>query len=112
MDFSRRPDGTTPVPQITAVSACGHTKWWLAPLSISRKTNPLHVSALTAYEMHTKKKDTDIKVGQLLTIEGGIGATTKKAMNFGMAYYAQWKLTNDSGLGVPPLGGGPVGQEP
>ena len=69
-----------------------------------------HVSALGAYEMHTKKKDTDVKVGQLLTIEGGIGTTTKKAMNFGMAYYAQWKLTNDSGLGLPPLVEGRLGK--
>ena len=75
-----------------------------------KEDKSLHVSALTAYEMHTKKKDTDIKVGQLLTIEGGIGATTKKAMNIGMAYYAQWKLTNDSGLGVPPLVEGRLGK--
>jgi len=63
----------------------------------------VHVSALGAYEMHSKKKDTDVRVGQLLTIEGGAGITTKKAMNFGMAYYAQWKVTDDSGLGLPPL---------
>jgi len=62
-----------------------------------------HVSALGAYELHSKKEDSDIRVGQMLTIEGGIGATTKKAMNFGMLYYAQWKITKDSGLGLPTL---------
>ena len=67
------------------------------------KSKSVHASALGAYEMHSKKKDTDVRVGQLLTIEGGVGVTTEKAMNFGMAYYAQWKVTDDSGLGLPAL---------
>ena len=63
----------------------------------------LSVSALGTYEIHTKKKDTDVKVGQMLTIEGGAGVTAKQALTVGMAYYAQWKVTEDSGLGLPPL---------
>ena len=63
----------------------------------------LTVSALGSYEIHTKKKDTDVKVGQMLTIEGGAGVTAKQALTVGMAYYAQWKVTDDTGLGLPPL---------
>jgi len=63
----------------------------------------INVSALGAYEIHTKKKDTDVKVGQMLTIEGGVGTTVKQALTFGMAYYAQWKVTEDTGLGLAPL---------
>jgi hypothetical protein len=70
----------------------------------------LHASALGAYEIHSKKRDTDSKVGQLLTIEGGVGATAKQALNFGMAYYAQWKVTKDSGLGLPTLVEGRLGK--
>ena len=65
--------------------------------------NTLHASALGAYELHSQKKDSDVRVGQLLTIEGGLGTTLKQALNVGMAYYLQWKLTEDSGLGLPPL---------
>jgi len=63
----------------------------------------VHASALGAYELHSKKKDSDVRVGQLLTIEGGLGTTLKQALNVGMAYYLQWKLTEDSGLILPPL---------
>jgi hypothetical protein len=70
----------------------------------------LHVSALGAYEIHSRKKDSDVKVGQLLTIEGGVGATLKRALNLGMAYYLQRKLTDDSGLGLPALVEGRLGK--
>ena len=53
--------------------------------------------ALTAfYETHTEKKDTNIRVGDVMTIEGGLGRSfLQGAANAGVAYYAQWKLTND-----------------
>ena len=70
----------------------------------------LHASALGAYEIHSKKRDTDTKVGQLLTIEGGLGTTVKQALNFGMAYYAQWKVTKDTGLSLPALVEGRLGK--
>jgi hypothetical protein len=57
------------------------------------------------WETHTKKSGelrventtlTDVKVGQLLTLEGGLGKTFKGgALTVGAAYYAQWKLTDD-----------------
>jgi len=63
--------------------------------------------ATTAYwEMHGKKKDTDIKVGQILTLQGGFGKSfLDGGLVFGAAYYAQWKLTADK-LGVFGLPGG------
>jgi len=64
--------------------------------------------ATTGYwETHTKKKDTGnvrvgpvtltgVKVGQLLTLEGGAGKSfLGGAAQVGFAYYAQWKLTED-----------------
>ena len=69
--------------------------------------------ATTGYwEAHTKKKDTGnvrirnltltgAKVGQLLTLEGGLGKSfLEGAASVGFAYYAQWKITHDN-FGVP-----------
>ena len=53
--------------------------------------------ATTAYwELHGKKKDTDARVGQLLTLQGGAGKSfLGGGLITGVAYYAQWKLTED-----------------
>ena len=63
----------------------------------------LHASVLPQLEFHSKKKGSDVKVGDILTIEGGVGKTSKQILDVGMAYYAQWKLTDDSGLALPAL---------
>jgi hypothetical protein len=79
-------------------------------------------AATTAFwEVHTKKEGTGdvlvgpltlpgVKVGQLLTLEGGVGMSfLEGAASVGMAYYAQYKLTHDE-FGIPPnlLPGGPI----
>jgi hypothetical protein len=53
--------------------------------------------ATTAFwEWHGKKKDTDVRVGQILTLEGGMGKSfLGGGLILGAAYYAQWKLTED-----------------
>ena len=39
----------------------------------------------------------NVKVGQLLTLEGGVGKSfLHGAASIGVAYYAQWKVTSDS----------------
>jgi arylsulfatase A-like enzyme len=65
----------------------------------------ISVSALASWETHTKKDGAvtmgnvtvdEVKVGQLLSVEGGIGKSfLHGAASLGMAYYAQWKLTED-----------------
>ena len=62
-----------------------------------------HFATMAFYETHTKKKDTDIQVGDILTLEGGLGKSFQGGMySAGLAYYAQWKMTNDDlGLGLP-----------
>lgn len=64
-----------------------------------------HFSALASYEINGKKKDTDIKTGDILSIEGGLGKTfyclnaektaPKGILNAGLIYYMQYKLSND-----------------
>jgi hypothetical protein len=60
-----------------------------------------HLSALAFWETHTDKEDSDARVGDLLTIEGGLGKSWMDgALSLGIAYFAQWKLTHDD-LGTP-----------
>jgi hypothetical protein len=55
-----------------------------------------HASVLASYETHTEKEDSDIKVGDLLTLEGGVGKSFMEgAINIGVSYFAQWKVTDD-----------------
>jgi hypothetical protein len=63
------------------------------------------VAATAYWETHSKKEGevrieqatlTDVKVGQLLTVEGGVGKSfLHGAASIGLAYYAQWKVTSD-----------------
>jgi hypothetical protein len=56
-------------------------------------------------ELHTKKKDQDIKVGDILTLEGGAAYNIEKIGGaFGVGYAYQGKLTNDSGADIPVAG--------
>ena len=58
-------------------------------------------AALAFYETHSSKDDSDVKVGDILTIEGGLGKSwANGAAAFGVSYFAQWKVSEDE------LGGG------
>ena len=58
-------------------------------------------AALAFYETHSSKEDSDVKVGDILTIEGGLGKSwADGAAAFGISYFAQWKVSSDE------LGGG------
>jgi hypothetical protein len=70
-----------------------------------------NAAATFSLEFNTDKKDTNINVGDLGTVEGGLGKTFYKKvsgpipiiMNVGVAGYAQFKVTGDSGSDIPPL---------
>jgi hypothetical protein len=53
--------------------------------------------ATTAYwEFHGDKKDSNTRVGQILTLQGGAGKSfLGGGLVLGAAYYGQWKLTED-----------------
>lgn len=74
------------------------------------KTKLLHFSSLLSYAFNAEKKNSDIKTGDNLSIEGGLGKTWyKKAaagpvpriINAGIVYYMQFKTTTDK---IPPAG--------
>jgi len=63
-----------------------------------------NASALASFEFHTEKRDTIEHVGNILTLEGGVGRSfLKGAAKAGLVYYAQWKLTDDTLTGLPAL---------
>jgi hypothetical protein len=78
------------------------------------KGRSFSLSTTAYWETHSKKSGqthvgnttvSDVKVGQLLTLEGGIGKSfLHGAASLGVAYYAQWKLTSDD-LGAAIDGG-------
>ncbi len=76
------------------------------------KAKSWNFAATAFYETHTDKKDTDIRVGDLLTVEGGLGWSFMQGLgNVGLAYYGQWKMTDDDlgiHLGLP--GDRPIGK--
>lgn len=64
-----------------------------------------HLATIAFYETHTKKKDSDIKVGDILSLEGGLGKSFREGVFVvGAAYYAQWKLSSDELGSDLPLG--------
>jgi hypothetical protein len=65
-------------------------------------------SVLGTYEIHTRKKDSGLKVGDILTLEGGTGrafyqkvsgAALPRIVTVGTVYYAEFKVTADEGGG-------------
>jgi hypothetical protein len=62
------------------------------------------------WELHGAKKDSDTKVGQIVTLEGGLGKSyLGGGLIIGVGYYGQWKVTADSlGVAVALPGGGTI----
>jgi hypothetical protein len=61
-----------------------------------------NLSTMMYYDFHQPKLDQNIRVGNILTLSGGLGRTFLKGVaNAGVAYGAQWKMTHDSGSDIP-----------
>ncbi len=66
------------------------------------KAKTFNLSTIAFYELHSKKRGTDDKVGSILTLEGGLSKSFMKPLsnsallfNVGAIYYMQFKMTND-----------------
>ena len=69
----------------------------------------LSLAATAYWELHGDKKDTDVKVGQILTLQGGLGKSfLGGGLIVGAAYYGQWKLTEDRLAEFELPGGDPI----
>lgn len=61
------------------------------------ETKSWNLATTVFFETHGKKKGSAAKVGDILTLEGGLGKSfLGGGLNVGVAYYAQWKLTQDN----------------
>lgn len=72
------------------------------------KSKLTQVSVNTNWEFHQKKRHEDIKVGNNMTLEAGVGKIFvknggKQLIQFGGVGYAEFQLTEDSGSAVPAL---------
>src|SRR5262249_13506263 len=63
-----------------------------------------HASTMMYYDFNQRKDNTNIKVGNIVTLSGGIGTSfLKGAAKLGVAYGAQWKVAHDNGASIPPF---------
>jgi len=54
------------------------------------------LATVAYWEFHSKKEDSNTRVGQILTLQGGGGKSfLGGGLIIGAAYYGQWKLTED-----------------
>lgn len=60
-----------------------------------------NLAAVGFYATHSSKDGSNQKVGDLVTVEGGLGRTFRQgSINTGLVYFGQWKVTDDDlGLG-------------
>jgi hypothetical protein len=62
------------------------------------------VAGNATLEIHSVKNNTDILVGDFLTIKGGVGRSfLKGAASAGLVYSLQYKITHDGGTDLPRL---------
>jgi len=62
------------------------------------------VAGNAAFELHSVKRNTDIVVGDFVTIKGGVGRSfLKGAASAGLVYSLQYKITHDGGTDLPRL---------
>ena len=55
-----------------------------------------NLAAIAFYETHGSKEGSNQRVGDIVTFEGGLGRTfAEGAINVGIAYFGQWKVTDD-----------------
>ena len=81
----------------TPARACRRTSpSWGATLYLDEKKT-FSLATNVYWEFHGTKKDSDVQVGQILTLEGGLGKSyLGGGLIVGASYYAQWKVTADS----------------
>ena len=56
----------------------------------------LHAATMATFDFHSEKKDSETKVGNIVNLEGGVGADfLNGGLTTGLAYYGTFKLTDD-----------------
>ena len=68
------------------------------------KQRSVHAATVATFDFFSEKKDSDTRVGNILNLEGGVGADfLKGGLTTGLAYFGVFKLTDDTfDARVPP----------
>src|SRR5690606_37295019 len=60
-------------------------------------------SALLSYDLNLRKRGIDIRRGNTLQVQGGAGVRFARIATIGIAGFALWQVTDDSGADIPPM---------
>ena len=61
-----------------------------------------HAATMASFNFQSKKEDSDTQVGNVMNLEGGLGGDfLKGGLTAGLAYYATFKLSDDTIEGLP-----------
>jgi hypothetical protein len=63
----------------------------------------LNLSALSSFDIYGTKLGTDLRRGDSVQVQGGLGATPLPWVNLGVAAYALWQVTDYEGSALGPL---------
>lgn len=63
----------------------------------------MRASVLLSYDLNRPKRGIDIKRGNTFQIQGGAGVRVLDWLDAGLAGFALWQVTDDSGADVPPV---------
>ncbi len=61
----------------------------------------VNLSALTSFDIYGTKIGADLRRGDTLQIQGGLGATVLRLVNIGIAGYGLWQITDYGGSALP-----------
>ncbi len=102
-----------PTGKFGAASDTTTTDYWGHEITFANtiyldKTKLTQFSFNTNWEIHQKKRHEDVKVGNNMTLEAGVGKLFvqnqgQHLIQLGLVGYAEFQLTKDSGSGVPAL---------
>jgi hypothetical protein len=59
-----------------------------------------NLATLATFNTNSRQRGTDRRTGNVLTLEGGIGRSLLKTGTTGLAYYTQWKVSDDQNMPV------------
>jgi hypothetical protein len=89
-----------------ASASVGRGNWThqfsLGGAAFADTTRTNRASALATYEVNQFKRGIDIKRGDMLSIQGGAGASVARGWLVGVAGYGLWQTTDDRGADLPP----------
>ncbi|AKU93264.1 SphA family protein [Vulgatibacter incomptus] len=60
-----------------------------------------HLSALGSYDFNQRMERIDVTRGDTFQIQGGLGTSLFRFLEAGVAFYAEWQVTDDRGADLP-----------